>query len=194
MFPPLVILGVLLSFSACVLYIRDMLAGRTKPNRVSWFLWALPPFIGVYAATSDGATWATLPTFMAGLNPLLVLVASFASKKAYWKITVFDMLCGLFSLLALLAWMITENPASAILFAILADALAGVPTLVKAFSHPETETGVSYALFFVAQSTAFFAISTWSFTETAFPLYLITINALLFVTIFRKKLFALVPH
>ena len=131
---------------------------------------------------------------MAGLNPLLVLVASFASKKAYWKITVFDMLCGLFSLLALLAWMITENPASAILFAILADALAGVPTLVKAFSHPETETGVSYALFFVAQSTAFFAISTWSFYRDGVSTLPHYHQRSVIRYYFQKETFALAPH
>ncbi len=28
-------------------YLRDTLAGRTKPNRVSWSLWALAPLISL---------------------------------------------------------------------------------------------------------------------------------------------------
>ena len=64
MLPPLVILGVLLSFlHACSISVTCLLGEQSRTESV--VLWALPPFIGVYAATSDGATWATLPTFMA---------------------------------------------------------------------------------------------------------------------------------
>ncbi len=57
----LVILSAGTSLAAAYAYIRDTVAGRSKPNRVSWFMWALAPFVGTAAALGAGAdTWATL--------------------------------------------------------------------------------------------------------------------------------------
>jgi len=68
----LVIGGALLNLLGAVAYIRDTLQGKTKPNRVTWSLWAAVPMIAVAAAVSDGVTWAIVPVFMSGVNPLLI--------------------------------------------------------------------------------------------------------------------------
>ncbi len=72
-------------------YIRDTLIGKTKPNLVSWSMWALAPLIGTGAAIFAHADlWATVRIFLAGFIPLLVIVASFANKQSYWKLGLFD--------------------------------------------------------------------------------------------------------
>jgi len=39
----LVILAVVLNSIGGVMYIKNTLVGKTKPNRVTWFIWALAP-------------------------------------------------------------------------------------------------------------------------------------------------------
>lgn len=39
----LVMVSAAVSIGGASAYIRDTLKGTTKPNRVSWFLWALAP-------------------------------------------------------------------------------------------------------------------------------------------------------
>lgn len=178
----LVIVGAGLNFSGTLLYLRDTIHGDTKPNRVSFVLWALSPMIATAAALSDGVRWAVLPVFMSGFGPLVIFVASFFNKRAYWKLGRFDYLCGLFSVLALILWQVTHNPSIAILFAIISDGFATLPTLVKAWSRPDTETAVSYLLALVAALTSFAALRSRAFTEYAFPSYLVIANLLLYLT------------
>lgn len=184
----LVFVGAVAALAAAFAYIRSMFRGGAKPNRVSWLMWSIAPMIGTAAAVSNGVGWAVLPVFMSGFSPLLIFIFSFATKKAYWKITPFDYGCGILSILALSLWLITKEPNIAILFAIASDGLAAVPTLIKAWHHPETESGGPFIVGLLNSLTAFAAAKIWTFSELAFPIYLVIINILLIFSIYGKKI------
>jgi len=188
MFLYLVFFGATLQFLGGLAYIKGTLRGETKPNRVTWFLWAVAPFIGTAAALSDGVGWAILPVFMAGFVPMLVFISSFVNKNAYWKLGRFDYTCGAFSVLALILWVITQQPIVAILFAIIADGFAALPTLVKSWSYPETESPWVYAATVFSSFAGLLVIQIWIFSEYAFPLYLIVINLVILLSIYRSKI------
>src|SRR5438045_193855 len=97
-----VILGVFINFLGGVSYIIDTLRGKVQPNRVSWGLWAFAVTIAFLAEIKQGVGIQSLATFMVGFTPLLIFLASFVNKKAYWKITKFDMACGVFSIVGLI--------------------------------------------------------------------------------------------
>jgi len=174
------------------IYIRDTLHGKTKPNRVSWFLWALNPLIAAYIEMKNNVGLAVLPVFVVGIMPLLVFTASFANKNAYWKLNGFDYLCGFISLLALIVWVKTEGPIAPIALAIISDGLAVVPTLIKAWKYPETETGAVYTTGLFNSLTSFAAIKNWNFPAVAFPLYLTIANILLIISVYRRQMIKLV--
>jgi len=181
-----VFIAAVVSLSAAVVYIRSMFRGQTKPNRVTWFMWAVAPFVATAAAVSNGVGWAVLPVFMSGLCPFLIFTASFFTKQAYWKHTTFDLACGALSAAALVLWYITSNPDVAIVFAICSDALAGVPTLIKAWRNPITESAWPYVTGMFAPLTSFAVLTTWGFSEVAFPAYLVVINVLLVISVSKK--------
>lgn len=185
----LVIVGALVNFFGVFPYIRNTLNGKSKPNRITWLLWSIAPLIGTAAALADGVTWAVLPIFMSGFGPLLVFLASFVNKDSYWKLHNFDWLCGAFSVLALILWWITKNPTIALVFAILGDLSAGLPTLIKSWMFPETETASAYATGIINALTGFAAVKIWIFPQYAFILYLVIINSLFTFFILRKKIF-----
>lgn len=168
-------------------YIRDTIKGETQPNRVTWLMWSVAPLIGTAAALSEGVGWATLPVFMAGFCPFLVLLSSFHNPKAYWKSTLFDYLCGLFSVLALVLWGITRDPMVAIVFAIMSDGFAAVPTLIKSWRYPESETVTPFTTGLFASLTSFFAIKLWTAPEVAFPAYLVVMNTMLIFAVTKGK-------
>jgi len=185
----LVLLGAAINATGSARYIRDTLRGTTKPNRVTYLMWGIAPLIATAAAVSKGVTWAALPIFMSGFCPMLVFISSFANRDAYWKLGALDYLCGVFSALALIFWLITDQPAIAILLAIMSDGLAALPTLIKTWSYPETETGISYVLAFVSASTSFAAVRHWTFVECGFAIYLVILSAALSISVYRRKLF-----
>ena len=185
----LVILSVIISIGGSYAYIRDTLAGKTKPNRVSWSMWAIAPLIGTAAAISAGADfWATSRIFLAGFLPLLVFLASFLNKKGYWKLTLFDIACGSLSIIALIAWGIVKSPQLAILLVAIGDGFALLPTVRKAWKFPETETGITYMASLVSVILVIPSIPIWNIENSAFQIYLLAANTILLFAIYRKRL------
>jgi hypothetical protein len=187
----LVFVAAFATLLATFVYVRSMFKGGAKPNRVSWLMWSIAPFIATAAAISNGVGWAGLPVFMSGFSPFLIFTASFVLKKAHWTLASFDYVCGVLSGLALVLWYVTEDPNVAIAFAIASDGLASIPTLTKAWKHPETESAWPFMVGVFNASTSFFAFTIWAFSAYAFPAYLIVINILLFFSVYRKKLVSL---
>ncbi|MEY3470786.1 MAG: hypothetical protein RLZZ223_136 [Candidatus Parcubacteria bacterium] len=168
-------------------YIKATVRGETKPNRITWLLWSISPLIGAFASIVSGFNLASISVFSLGIAPLLVFIASFVNKNAYWKLSKFDYTCGVFSALALILWVITDNPLIAIIFAIISDILAGIPTLIKIYKSPQTETITPYITGIISSFSSLFAIKLWVLTEISFPIYLILIQSLhLSVFIYSK--------
>ena len=186
----LVVLSALIILAGVYPYIRDTLKGKTKPNRVSWSMWALASLIGTTAAISAHADiWATVRIFLAGFIPLLVFIFSFVNKNSYWKLTIFDFLCGACSILALIVWGLASSPILAILLAAIGDGFATLPTTGKAWISPETETGITYLASFVSVILVIPSIPKWDIENSAFQIYLLIANTILLFVVYRKKLF-----
>lgn len=183
----LVFVGAFVQLAGIISYIKETLRGNTKPNKVTWLMWAVAPLIATFAALADGVSWSVLPVFMAGFGPLLVFISSFMNRNAYWKLERFDYLCGLCSLLALALWGITHEPAVAIVFAIASDGFAAVPTLMKLWTYPKTETVSPFVAGLFSAFTSLAAIQIWSFSAYAFPAYLVVINSSLIFSFYRRS-------
>jgi hypothetical protein len=184
----LVLLGAVVNLFGASYYIRDTLRGKTKPNRVTWLMWSVAPIIATLAALADGVSWAVLPVFMAGFGPLLIFIASFINPNSYWKLNKLDYICGILSVLALVMWAITKEPMIAIVFAIASDGLAAVPTIIKSFKYPETESAIAYATGLFSALTSFTAIKTWNISSLAFPIYLVVLCTMIIVSICWRKI------
>lgn len=179
---------VLIQLVGVSFYIRDMLRGTTKPNLVSWTIWALAPLIGSWLSIKAGAGLSVLPVFMAGFNPVLVIIIALIIKKGYWKITSFDIICGILALFALVVWFFTRNFSLSIIFAILSDLLASIPTLIKSWKFPETETSAAYVGGIIANILGLFIIINWTFPIYSLGVYFIVMNLLIVFFIYRKQI------
>jgi hypothetical protein len=180
-------LGIAISFLGGLSYLIETIKGKTKPNRVSWFIWTLAPLIAFSATIKQGVGVQSLITLMAGFNPLMVSVASFVNKKSYWRVTRLDLFCGGLAIMGLILWKITGTGNMAIFFSIMADALAAVPTIIKSYVAPETENGKVYLASGIAGLIGLLTIKIWRFEQFAFPLYFLLMNIVIYIPI-RFKL------
>lgn len=181
--PNFVIVGVLIQFFGGLSYVVDTFKGKIQPNRVSWLLWSIAPMIGFAAMVVQGVGIQALSTFIVGFVPILVMIASFVSRKAVWKITSLDIVCGLLSISGLILWYITKVGNVAIFFSIIADGLAAVPTVVKSFYSPHTESRSVFGAGTINGAIALLTVQSWSFQQYGFPLYLLLCNLLIFLLI-----------
>ena len=83
-------------------------------------------------------------------------------------------------------WALTDDPNLAILFALVADLLAGLPTVIKSYRHPETESWIAYAISTLGFGMGVLAIQTFTFENYAFIGYLFLLNGLLALLASRK--------
>lgn len=188
-----VIIGAVFVLIASSGYAIETLKGTTQPNRVSWFIWMLAPFVAFSAEIVDGVGLRSLTTLVAGLGPLLVLVASFANRRSYWKISHLDVVCGGLSVLALLLWKITNTGDVAIAFSIATDVLAAVPTIIKSYRCPQSESYVTYLCSALSAGITLLTVSQFTFSNVGFPTGILIIGTALTVLIRFPHSFGRVP-
>jgi hypothetical protein len=178
-----VIVGVIINLIGGLGYIFDTLKGKTKPNRVTWFIWAIAPLIAFAAEIKQGVGIESLLTFIVGFNPLLIFIASFINKNARWNLGKLDIICGILALGGLGLWYITRVGNIAILFSILADFLAAIPTIIKSYQYPETESYKEFLGVIIAAALTLLTITTWNFSSIGFPLYAFSLCSVLFLLV-----------
>jgi hypothetical protein len=170
-----VFLGAALGAFGSLVYVRDTLRGTTQPNRVTWLLWAFAPLLAFAVEFNSGVGLRTLTTFIIGFMPLLVFIASFHNSASIWKIRRLDYVCGAMSLAGTAAWLVTRNGVLGIVAAIAADFLAGVPTMMKSWTNPESETVTSYIGAVLNSGILLLTIHHWTTEVAAFPLFIFCI-------------------
>jgi hypothetical protein len=158
-----------------IFYIKSIIKGKAKPNIISWFVWMLAPFIGVFFQLKAGAGLSVLPVFMAGFGPLIIIIAAILVKNAFWKINSF--------------YIFTHNLSISIVFAILSDALACIPTFIKSWKYPESESSAAYTWAILSNIIGLLIIKNWSFPIYSFGIYLIVFNIAFVLILYRKKIF-----
>lgn len=175
------LLGALIPLLGTAGYALDTLRGRTQPNRVSWSLWAIAPLIAFAAELTEHAGLESLMTFAVGFGPALVILASFLDSQAYWRLTRFDVLCGVISVIALAMWALTGRGDVAIAFSILSDLWAGVPTLRKAAGFPESESIKAFVGGVAGAAITLLALPghSWHFSGFGFPLYILLFDGVM---------------
>lgn len=177
--PNFVIVGAVIGTLGKVSYIIDTVKGKVKPNRVSFLLWSLAPLIAFFAEIKEHVGIQSLMTFSVGFLPLTIFIASFVNKKSEWKIGRFDIFCGAVSILGLILWYITQVGTIAIIFSIIADAMAGLPTIIKSYKYPETENVWAFVTDAISAGVTLLTITTWDFPHVAFPLYILIVSIII---------------
>jgi hypothetical protein len=178
--PNFVIIGTLISAVGSIAYIIDTVKGKVKPNRVSFLLWSIAPIIAFAAQIGKGVGIASLMTISVGILPLLTFGGSFVNKNAEWKLNQFDLICGFLSVVGLIFWLITQEGNIAIAFSIIADGLAAVPTVVKAYKYPETEAAWPWLSAPVGVILTLLTLDQLTFANSAFIIYIFIANTTIF--------------
>ena len=143
-------------------YLKDMLWGTTRPNLVSWSIWLFAVSISMAAQMSAGATWSLAVVASAVImDGTIVLFALFG--YGYTKFGRVEGICLALSLSAIILWQLTSNPLIALVFSISADAIAYIPTFVKSYRDPSSETVVVWFILAVTGLLGILATTRFDF-------------------------------
>lgn len=178
-----VFVGIAINAIGLTSYFIDTVKGKIQPNKVSFALWSIAPFVAFFAQINQEVGVQSFMTLSVGLFPIIIFLRSFVNKKAYWKLTKFDVGCGALSLAGLILWQITQVGNIALLFSIVADGLAYIPTILKAYKFPETESAWPWLAISANGLFTLLTISNWNFANYGFPIYFLIINLIVFIVV-----------
>jgi len=181
-----VIVGAFIEFLGGFSYLLATIKGKVKPNRVSFLMWSLAGLVVFFVQLREGVGIQSLMTLAVGLLPLSIFFASFFNKNAEWKLTKFDIACGVLSCIGLVLYLITEVGVVAILFSIIADGLASLPTIKKSIWFPETESVHPYLASMIGAVLTLLTLKLWDFINSAFLIYLIIVCFVILVLVQYK--------
>lgn len=161
-------------------YAWGVMVGKAKPNPITWFLWGLTPLIAFLAQLQDGLTPQAGVLLALAVSPLVISALAVVRNGLRQHLTPFSITCGVLALAGIVLWQMTSIPELAIIFAIVADIFATLPTLQKAYRNPASEYAMPYMLSAGSMCIALLAIQQWTFLVYAFPLYMLLVNLTLF--------------
>ena len=110
--------GVLASL-AYVPYVIEILRGKTKPERASWFIWSVLALSAFFSQFAKGATNSLWQTTFDSLGTFIILGLSFKYGVGGFKKR--DIVALLIAVSGLVLWYVTKEPLLALVLVILID-------------------------------------------------------------------------
>jgi hypothetical protein len=187
------ILAGLIQLGAHIPYIVDIVARKTRPNLISWLLWTVIVTTTAAAQISVGASWSLMLLIGGDIGSITVVILSLCGY-GYNVFGRTEKVALLLSISALALWYITANPIVAIIFAVLADGIAYVPTIVKVVRYPESETLLFWVALVCADILAFFSAPLFDTPTTLFAVPFAVMNGLVVGTILFHRSHLRYPH
>ncbi|MEK7636230.1 MAG: hypothetical protein AAB362_00890, partial [Patescibacteria group bacterium] len=179
------VIAVTIGFIAYIPYFRDIFNGKTKPHVFSWFVWSVSAGIAFSAQIVKGAgpgAWVT--GFTAIVCASIAIAAFFRGEK---NITKIDWISFISALFGVVFWQLTSNPFTAVILVTIADILAFIPTIRKAYKKPLEETASTYSLNALKYAVSLMALQSLNSTTFLYPAYLVLANGLFVIMLFVRR-------
>lgn len=169
-------MAVALGLFGYILYVRGIIQGKVKPHAFTWFVWGLLTLIAFIAQVTEGGgagAWVTGVTAFFSFG--FAIIGLGASSRLF--ITKTDWIFFISALLTIPLWYFSGNPLISVIIITIIDAVAFVPTFRKAYFHPSTENGWTYALSGIKFVVGLFALESFTWTTALYPASLVIANS-----------------
>lgn len=155
-------------------YIRNILKGKTKPQRTTFFIYTVINTISFTSQLAKGATNSLWLPFVFFSGTLIVFLLSV--KRGVGGFQTKDYIVLVIAGFGLLAWYLSKEAAIALYSVILIDAAGTYLTIEKAYKHPESETLITWVLSSLAGFLAFLSVGSLNSVLISFPLFIFLID------------------
>lgn len=169
-----VTISAILVFAAMPPYIIDVIKGKTRPERMTWFILTLLGVIAFVSQIEAGASWSLVFSGLDTLGSLTVLGLSF--WHGVGGATKLDFLALGVAGIGVAVSFIAKEPLAALIGVIVADFSGMILTILKVWKDPKSETTISWLLFATAGVFGLLTIKEWTLGVVLYPLYLVLAN------------------
>jgi hypothetical protein len=162
--------------AVCVIpYLRDIYRGTTRPQRVSWLVFAVLSIVAAVSQFMDGAYAGAWLTGGAALGFTLVFLVSI--RRGVGGMSFNDALSLIVASCGLGVSLAVQEPFIAVLAVVVAEVPAVSLTVQKALRDPKSETASTWLIDGLAGVCALLAVSELSLAQVLYPLHHIVANS-----------------
>jgi hypothetical protein len=182
------VLTLLIALMSYGIYIRDVLAKKTRPHGMTWMIWGVLNAFIFYEQIIHGAGPGAWVTGLAAVANFVIFILSFRYGEK--NITLFDWICLLLVGVAFSVWLSSADAVLVVIMAIAVFIIGLLPTVRKVYVGKSNETIITFFLNSLKFFLAVFALQTLSIVTVVYPLTLFVVNllfALYLVYEWRKK-------
>lgn len=155
-------------------YLRDVIAGRTQPQRACWLIWSILGSVALASQIQEGAM-ASLGFAVVQVGGTILIFAMSIACGVGRFLRPGDWAVLALATLGLVTWYFTSNAAYALGMTITISLLGGALTVAKAYNDPRSETLSTWITFWLASALAVISVGAWEPVLLAYPLYLLTL-------------------
>ncbi|HET9850590.1 MAG TPA: hypothetical protein VFP35_03140 [Candidatus Saccharimonadales bacterium] len=167
-------LSVIFTVLAAPPYIIDVLRRRTKPQRATWFILSVLGLIGFISQAKIGINWSLVFLGLDTAGSILVFLLSIPYGVGGWYLL--DKYALAVAAIGVAISIAEDQPVIAIAGIILADLAGTALTIKKVFTHPSSETTVSWLSVGVAAVFGVLAVGKLETQLLIWPIYLVIAN------------------
>ncbi len=161
-------------------YLKDILNGKTKPERATWFIWSALGFIAFLAQFKLHGGWSLVFLGADAIGNLLVFILSFKYGVAGWSTT--DKIALLVALIGLVVSVIVRQPVVALTGVVLADISGSALTIIKTYKYPDSETSITWIFLGTASLFGALSVGKLDWRLLLYPVYLSIATYGVFIT------------
>lgn len=176
----------LLNVVTSIVYIRSIVNGETKPDRVTWWVLTLVTAMITASYWASGARDTIWLPAAYTVTFALVAVLSLRYGDGPVALSTLDRISLGGALASAAVWWSLKSPVPALLMNISTECIGLIPTMHKAYHRPHSESTISWILATTASFLNVLAIGEWTILIALYPIYVFMTNALIMFFIIRK--------
>ena len=181
----LAIISIVLLLVGDVPYIVNTIKRKTRPHLFSWLVWSILNVVNFLILLNNGGGQGSIVALIRTLSTLLIFFLSI--RNGLKDIKKWDIFFLILSLVTLVIWYNLTDPIYAAILSSLTNALSIIPTVVKTWKEPKSETLSLYAANIVRQTTFVFSIASMTATTITEPLVSLFLNLIMTVIIISRS-------
>jgi hypothetical protein len=167
--------------------------GKKKPHAIARVIWALTfgiAYAAQYYGQGGAGAWVNGFSF---LLCIIVAIVSLRHSKAY--LTRSDLVAFVAALMAIPAWLATDNPLYAAIWVTVIDTIGFVPIFRKAWNKPHEEMVYVSCLAIFKQACSMMAMQTYTLTTMIIPVVAFSVDFIaIFYLLWRRHVVEMQPQ
>ena len=177
--------SLLISTISYVIYIPDVIRGKTKPHSFSWLVWSvlgLTAFLIQATAGAGAGAWVNGYSAIA-CAAVFLLALKFGEKQIVLTDWIFlGGACATY-----LLWLVTKQALPSILLITIIDFFGFLPTYRKSYHKPFEESASMYWLSSFKYVLSIMALSSFSLVNLLYPAALVLLNGIFTIMLYVRR-------